>query len=119
MDEHKIIELLTVNGMSKNVSILLMELKNVNGQGLTQTDLISRTGLNQPAISIATAQAYRDGYLKPTICKKDRNVGRGSPFFYRYTLARPFPEIINTFINERSQELSKMMMDLQRLQEVA
>lgn len=118
MDNEKIIELLTVNGLSKNVSILLIELKNANGQGITQTDLISRTGLIQPAISIATAQAYRDGYLKPTLCKKDRNVGRGTPFFYRYSLAKPFPEIVKEIAESRSQTICDMMNDLRALQEV-
>jgi predicted transcriptional regulator len=117
MDDKKIVELLTVNGVYKNVSILLMELKNVNGQGITQTDLIERTGLNQPAISIATAQAYRDGYLAHTICKKGRGNGKGRPF-YRYSLAKPFPEIIKEIAESRSQTICDMMNDLRALQEV-
>jgi predicted transcriptional regulator len=118
MDDKKIVELLTINGVYKNVSILLMELKNVNGQGITQTDLIERTGLNQPAISIATAQAYRDGYLAHTICKKGRGNGKGRPF-YRYSLAKDFQEIVGDIVNERAQEIAGMMNDLKALKMAA
>ena len=113
MEKQNIIELMRANGISKDIARILIELQT--SDELTTKDIMERTGMAQPSVSIAIAWAYKREWVSLKIGRETR-LGRPS---YRYSLKKGFPEIIGEIVNERSQEIASMMADLKALQEAA
>lgn len=117
MNDKEIIEILKTNGMNENVAQLLIELRTASG--LTQKEIMERTNLHQPEVSIATAQAYQAGWIRYDIFRRKENgTNRAGRPYYRYSLSKPFPEIISDVASDRAQAIAGMMDDLKALQAV-
>lgn len=112
-ENKEIIELMRVNGVPKDIALLLLGLQG--SDGLTQDDITQRTGLRQPSVSIAVAWAYKRKWVSLKILREDRT---GRPR-YRYSLAKNFQEIVEDIANERAQEIACMMNDLKALKAAA
>ncbi len=106
-----IIELMRVNGVSKDIARLLLTLQDSGD--LTQDDITNRTGLRQPNVSIAGAWAYKRGWKSSKISREART---GRPR-YRYSLSKDFKAIVGDIVDERAQEIADMMNDLKALME--
>lgn len=114
MDDKEMIDILEVNGVDRNISRILLVL--LRCPDLTQKEIVERTGIRQPEVSIATAQAYQAGWIRHNIHKRENSAGRP---YYRYALKKPFALIIEDIANDRAREIAKMMDVLRELKAVS
>lgn len=112
MEKKDIIELMRANGVSRDIAQLLLTLRESND--LTTKDIMERTGIAQPNVSIAVAWAYKKEWVSLKICRESR---AGRPH-YSYGLSKDFAEIVREIADNRAQEIACMMNDLKALKAV-
>ncbi len=108
----KVVELIMLTGLSKNLARVLVYLSKV-GEAISR-DIERQTYLRQPEVSLATKELKELGWIKERELKRE---GKGRPLKC-YKLAVDFREIVRGLIEKKREELKKMEKNLEELEKL-
>lgn len=108
--DERVVDLFTELGMPKNLAKTLMYICQVNE--CRSTDIEQGADLRQPEVSVAMQELRKKGWAKKRDLKKD---GKGRPV-HVYKLTKPLPEILETFEQNKLDEVENIKQNLDDLQ---
>ena len=110
-DEHAV-DLFTDLGMPRNLAKTLVYISQC--EECRSADVEQGADLRQPEVSVAMQELRRRGWARKRDLKKK---GKGRPV-HVYKLTKPLPEILETFEQEKLEEVENIKQNLDDLQEL-
>lgn len=108
-EDEKAVELFTELGMPKNLAKTLVYISQVDE--CRSAEVEQGANLRQPEVSVAMQELRKRGWAEKRDLKKK---GKGRPV-HVYRLTKPLPKILQTFEQEKLQEVENIRSDLDEL----
>lgn len=108
-EDKKIIDIFTDLGMSKNLAKTLLYVSRANE--CRSADIERGANLRQPEVSVAMQKLRDRGWIEERHKKKE---GKGRPV-HLYKLSSSIDDIIESFEEEKIQEIETIQQDLDEL----
>lgn len=111
-EDEKAVQLFTELGMPKNLAKTLVYISQVDE--CRSAEVEQGANLRQPEVSVAMQELRKKGWAEKRDLKKK---GKGRPV-HVYRLTQPLPKILETFEQEKLEEVENIRSDLNELRDI-
>lgn len=111
-NDERAVQLFTDLGMPKNLARTLVYISQCDE--CRSADVEQGADLRQPEVSVAMQELRKKGWARKRDLKKD---GKGRPV-HVYKLTKPLPDILETFEQNKLQEVENIKQNLDDLQDL-
>lgn len=111
-NDERAVQLFTDLGMPKNLAKTLVYISQC--EECRSADVEQGADLRQPEVSVAMQELRKRGWARKRDLKKD---GKGRPV-HVYKLTKPLPEILQTFEQNKLDEVQSIKQNLDDLQDL-
>jgi predicted transcriptional regulator len=111
-DDERAVDLFTDLGMPRNLAKTLVYISQCDE--CRSADVEQGADLRQPEVSVAMQELRKRGWARKKDLKKK---GKGRPV-HIYKLTKPLPEILETFEQEKMNQVENIRQNLENLQDL-